>query len=229
MIQISNVNFETEIILKEESPLTIYLENSNDFYEKVCELANAFNGQETSFTFWENDKQINPDKFGDIITNVFSFDINNKKVQTLLYKKIEENYFFTTSMQELNSLNVNLINLFSNLFTDLPFVLDYKELSLQDLLKTCSVKFQEDYESLLEKIVNYVNILTELKSCKFLILVNVKQVLDKNSLHELYKHCLNEKIALLLIEHIKTEPLFKEERAITITEDLCEILENFEL
>ncbi len=229
MIQISNVNFETEIILKEESPLIIYLENSNDFYKKVCELSNAFNGQETSFTFWENDKQINPDKFGDIITNVFSFDINNKKVQTLLYKKIEENYFFSTSMQELNSLNVNLINMFSNLFTDLPFMLDYKELSLQDLLKTCSVKFQEDYESLLEKIVNYVNILSELKNCKFLILVNAKQVLDKNSLKELYKHCLNEKIALLLIEHIKTEPLLKEERAITITEDLCEILENFEL
>lgn len=51
--------------------------------------------------------------------------------------------------------------------------------------------------------------------------------LDDNDLQLLYKHCEMQKVSLLLIESSKKRSVLSQEKAIIITEDLCEIVENY--
>ena len=78
-----------------------------------------------------------------------------------------------------------------------------------------------------EKIICYLNVLIELKKCEFVIFVNLKSVLSDEKLLQIYKHCQMEQIGVVLIESKKQRPLLPQEKAVIITEDLCEILENY--
>lgn len=113
-----------------------------------------------------------------------------------------------------------------NLFDTVDFSLDYSEISLEDLLKACNVKPAKVYDSFLEKLICYINIFTELKSIRFFVFVGLKDILSDEDLLSLYNHCSLQKVELLLLESSKKRSLLSCERAIIITDDLCEIVEN---
>ena len=52
--------------------------------------------------------------------------------------------------------------------------------------------------------------------------------MDDEKLQQVYAHCQSEQVGLLLIENGKHRALLPNEKAVIITEDLCEILENYE-
>ena len=78
-----------------------------------------------------------------------------------------------------------------------------------------------------EKIVAYIDIFAELKRVDVFVFVGLKSVLPDDELALLYRHCELKKIALLLIESHRVRPPLAPERSIIITDDLCEIVENF--
>ena len=51
---------------------------------------------------------------------------------------------------------------------------------------------------------------------------------EKSEIEQIYAHCRLEQVGLLLIEDAKRRKLLSCEKAVIITEDLCEILENYE-
>ena len=108
-----------------------------------------------------------------------------------------------------------------------PFSLDYNEPQPIDYLKGAGIKFEKNYDSLEEKAICYINALVELKKCEFFIFVNLKSVLSNEKISQIYNHCRNEQVGLMLIESEKRGELLPEEKAVIITQDLCEILENY--
>lgn len=66
------------------------------------------------------------------------------------------------------------------------------------------------------------------KNPSFFVFVGLKDVLNDEDLQQLYNHCRLMKVGLLLLESSKKRPLLSEERGIIITDDLCELTENFE-
>lgn len=46
-------------------------------------------------------------------------------------------------------------------------------------------------------------------------------------LQAIYSHCQSEQVGLLLVESSKIRPLLLCEKAVIITDDLCEILEKY--
>ena len=57
----------------------------------------------------------------------------------------------------------------------------------------------------------------------------IKDILSDQDLVALYKHCALQKVGLILLESSKKRKLLPEERAIIITDDLCEIVENINI
>ena len=55
-----------------------------------------------------------------------------------------------------------------------------------------------------------------------------RSVLNDEQLQQVYAHCQAEQVGVLLIEDEKRRNLLSCEKAVIITEDLCEILENYE-
>ena len=227
MITVANANIETPIELTPENPVVLVEENPSEFYRAVSSLINAFSDEESGFTFWKGDEQISPSKHGEILTNTFGFDFADKKIINLLYKRLQNNFLEGSFQADFNLINAKICNFLSDLCSTVDFSLDFDELTTENLIKTCSVKPSAVYNSLLEKIICFINIFTSLKNISFFVFVDIKSVLSDDELQKLYKHCSLHKIALFLIESSKKRSFLAEEKAIIITDDLCEIVENF--
>ena len=137
-----------------------------------------------------------------------------------------EGVAFGEKIALFNELSAKTMEFLGELAFFVPFSLDYSEPQPIDYIKAAGVKLEKSYDTLEEKIVCYLNTLIELKKCEFFVFVNLKSVLTDEKLLQIYAHCQREQVGLLLIEN-STRPLLPEERAIIITEDLCEILENY--
>jgi CRISPR-associated protein Csn2 len=100
-----------------------------------------------------------------------------------------------------------------------------EDLDVISLLKLFDVKIETNYNSLIEKLINYINILCSIKKIDILFLVNIKSYLSEENINELYKHCFYNKINLFLLESSLNYSL-PCEKTVLIDKDLCEIMVN---
>lgn len=78
-------------------------------------------------------------------------------------------------------------------------------------------------ENLLEKLIDYICVISEVFGKKVFVLVNIKSYFTKDELKLLYKKMFYEKIYLLLIENHDNNDIIEEERVTIIDKDMCVI------
>ena len=226
-IIVTHIHLDTPIVITEESVNLLIVENPTEFYNMVSDLDGQFDGREGVFVFSMDGQIVPVGKYGAMISDLFHFDLNDKKLLTILYKRLE-GVAFAEKIANFNTLTAKLVELLEELSFATPFALEYDEPQPSDYLKTAGLKFAKVYDTFEEKLVCYINALIELKQCEFFVFVNLKSVLSDEKLAQIYAHCRSEQVGLLLIEDGKRRQLLSCEKAVIITEDLCEILENYE-
>lgn len=226
-IQLAHVHLETQLTISANYVQMLIIENPTEFYNMVSDLDRQFDGQEGQFIFSIDGQIVPAIKYGAMISDLFHFDLNDKKLLTLLYKRLE-GVAFGEKIALFNELTAKAVTFLEDVSFFVPFALEYDEPQPSDYLKASGLKFAKMYDSLEEKIVCYVNALIELKQCEFFVFVNLKSVLSDEKLEQIYAHCRAEQVGLLLIEDGKRRKLLPCEKAVIITEDLCEILENYD-
>lgn len=226
-VQIAHVHIETRLILSEEYVQVLIVENPSEFYRFVSDLNVQFDGGKGDFSFSRNGEPIDAVKYGAMISDAFHFDLNDKKILSLLHKKMES-LSFGEKLVAFNGVSAKISEYLGELAFLVPFALDYDEVQPLDLFKAAGVKFEKNYDSLEEKIICYINALIELKRCEFFVFVNIKSVLSDEKLLQIYEHCKREQVGVFLVEDSKRRNLLFCEKAVLITDDLCEIVENYE-
>lgn len=228
MIEIVWSDLETKIALTRSRPHLLIVENPRLYYQIVQQLIRQFEGGEGSFVFLEENEQVDPQKIGEIVVDLFHLHFNDKKVSGLLYKKLEKNFQCEGLFNHLYEINASIDSFLEELFFTTSLSLSNSPMQIADLLKCCNVRVEETYESFLEKVICYINLLIELKNLKIICFVNLKSVFNDEELDQLYRHCCAEGVSLFLVEDTKRRALSDLEKAVIITEDLCEIVENFQ-
>ena len=226
-VRLAHVHLETQLAISDEHVQLLIVENPTEFYNMVSDLDGQFDGREGAFVFSIEGQIVSASKFGTIISDLFHFDLNDKKLLTLLYKRLE-GVAFGDKLVYFNGLTTKMVEFLEEIAFTTSFALEYDEPQPSDYMKASGLKFAKVYDTLEEKIVCYINALIELKQCEFFIFVNLKGVLSDEKLQQIYAHCRAEQVGLLLIEDSKRRKLLPCEKAVIITEDLCEILENYE-
>lgn len=227
MITLAHPNVETKISFDEQHPTLLICENPKEYYNFVTDIVEEFEGNVSNFSFWEGITQVKGEKYGELLLDNFCFNLADKRLVALLQKRLRTNYANGEFLVEFNRINTEIASFLHDLCQTVDFATDFEGLSIDDLLKCCSVRPAATFSSLLEKIVCYVNLFIELKRACFFIFVGLKDVLADDDLSQLYHHCKLMKVGLLLLESSKKRPLLPDERAIIITDDLCELTENF--
>lgn len=226
-IKVASVHLETPLIISDEFVQLLIVESPDEFFAMVSDLDKQPDGEEGVFAFSRNGELIAPSKFGTMIADVFHFGVTDKKIVNLLYKKLE-NISYNEKPDYYYDLVSKTVGFMEELSYCVPFALEYGEPAPSDFFKITGLKFEENYDSIEEKIICYINALIELKNCEFFVFVNLKSVLSDERLQRVYDHCRSEQVGLLLVESCKQRATLPCEKAVIITEDLCEILENYE-
>lgn len=226
-IQLAHVHLESLITISDDYVQLLIIENPTEFYNMVSDLDRQFDGQEGKFVFSIDGQIVPAGKYGAMLSDLFHFDLNDKKLLALLYKRLES-AAFADKILFFNDLTAKVVAFLEEMSFAVPFALEYDEPQPSDYLKASGLKFAKVYDTLEEKIVCYINALIELKQCEFFVFVNLKSVLSDEKIEQIYLHCRAEQVGLLLIEDGKRRKLLPCEKAVIITEDLCEILENYD-
>lgn len=217
----SKLNLRMEFI--ENTVNVLVLEDPVQFSEIVYLLKSDEKVLESPFVLSESDKFLQISKEMEIIVDPFSLDFNSRKIQQQLYKEME--IVATEFDVEKAEVNGRMLYLIEGIQERLQYqnIAYNLEFSWENLLKLYQVHFEPLCESLLEKLVEYIKIASNLLNLKVIGFVNLKLYLTKEQLHYLYEIAFYNKVNLLLIENIENTQL-EEEKLYIVDRDKCIIV-----
>ena len=219
-MKLVNADLLLEIDVEENNPAVLVLENPKMMAEVTQQLFDLCLFGEGGFVLSENGKQLSFDKVADIIINPFAIDFNSKKIQNKLYVELlEEESFY---LEEKAGLQSRIIEYLDKLTTNVSYEMITFDLDLDSskLLKIFDVRIEPQCSTLLEKIVEYVKLLTRLLRKKLLIFVCLSSYLENSELLALNNMCSYQKMNVIFLETQEPSFLFSVNTYI-IDKDKC--------
>ncbi len=218
-MKLVNIEYGIDINLAENNVYELVVENRSVFSDIVSMLINQANGLEGNFVLSET-KSIKIEKSIDVLINYYSLSVNNKKIINRLFlnlDKIAEEY-----IEDKSLINSKLVNLLDQFTTSLgcPEVIYNIDFNWNDVFKVFDIKFDENYDNLLDKLISYTKIISKFTDIKIIFFVNLKSYLDLDDLHNLYEMMMYYKIIPFMIEPVESIEKGKEIRYI-IDKDRC--------
>lgn len=215
---ISNYDIELEL---EENKVTVISAESPRVYRDLLEnLWKQANGEDGIFIFSEGTKRKNISKEVECIFNVFSIDINSKKVISKLYSELKEQSQ-TVLQEETSELYANLLEYFDKLLMTVPYNLQFDiSTEITSLLKIFNVAVINQNDDILEKIIEYIKALNKICSINVFVFIDLKHYLSEEELRMFYEFVFYEKIQIIIVEPVHT-PKLTEEKCCIIDKDLC--------
>ena len=224
-MKIVNKNWQRKIEIEENTIHTLVFENKRYYRENIIELINQHKGNEGSFIISKNSKEIEFAKDSHIITDIFSIDINSKKVLTKVYLSLLK--LLVEDVSRYNELSTNIKVYFEKLIFDSSLEIEQgEEIDMTSLLKLGDFKIHVDNDDILDKFIKFLKVLTELCNCKIIFVVGLHNVFTIDEIKEIYKEvCLN-KINIINIAYQQFKNISNEnykEIVYIFDKDNCEI------
>lgn len=213
-----NINLD----IKENRVNVLVVENPKIMTELLRELYKQNSGVDGRFVLSENNKILRFEKMVYIMPNLFQLDCNDRKVLNHLYQNLDE-----LAVENLTSegiqLNAEIVKHLNRICEQVPYNLEFKSQFLPtELLKLGAVQFVKEASSLLEEIIQYIDIINKLFAPRLIVFLNLKLYLSRTELEQLYEFVFYHKIDILLIEGQEGERNLKEDTLI-IDKDQCTI------
>lgn len=215
-------DISTALEWKENEIPVLIIENIHLFNRLVIDVYEQLElGYEKNFSLL-NEQDKNVEKEAKFILEPFSLTINNKDVQLFLNKlllnSMKETYI------DLDEKLKPIHSFYSNAFLDLPLDIEIDaNFNQKTLAKLFTYVVHDDSETIIEKVYNYTNVMTDLSIANIFIFVNLKQYLSKSEYNNFINFIKVKKINILLIEN-RTTYSNENEKILIIDKDLCELL-----
>ena len=201
---------------------SLVIENPSLFFRFIDDLHRQSCGEDGPIVLSVDEKPISVSGNLDLITDFFSFEINQKTLLNKILAKMEKQAvnqeFYERSQQILGSIEKLIYDLaFQN---DLE--LEPERLSISSLLKSAGIQLKDDYPDLAEKLLVYMDLMNYNGLASVFVFVNLRSFLDDAALELFTESCCRKEHNILLIDNKVYKKLSREERLL-IDNDLCEI------
>lgn len=215
---------EEQIEFKENVINVLCIENKAMFNEIVSDFLVQINGEDGDFILSEKGKELPIKKSVELVLSPFIMDFNSKKILSSIYGDLKENAYQQDYYANTVKLLSEISGYISNVVDEYKYPLEIsEEINIEDVFKLASLKVDNSNSTLVDKIVDYVELVTTVLNVKLVVFVNLKSYIEEEQLGELYKTIINKKINVLLIENMMISSKIEGEKGIIIDKDLCEI------
>lgn len=215
---------EEQIEFKENVINVLCIENKALFNEIVSDFLVQINGEDGDFILSEKGKELPIKKSVELVLSPFMMDFNSKKILSSIYGDLKENAYQQDYYANTVKLLSEISGYISNVVDEYKYPLEIsEEINIEDVFKLASLKVDNSNSTLVDKIVDYVELVTTVLNVKLVVFVNLKLYIEEEQLGELYKTIMNKKINVLLIENMMISSKIEGEKGIIIDKDLCEI------
>ena len=201
MTTFKHSSWEKHFVLSPQKISVLAIENKTDLWKCTIELLNQSEGESGAFCIAKDYSAQSLNKMCIVEANVATLSINTKKIQTVLIKKCVENSSSPEFEEQLRKISFNLYSFCKSVCQDTGYSIELdEEIDVAGLFKLFSLSLKENYKTLLEKLIEYVNVNTEFFKTKIFIFLFLTKFLPQTELQVFFEHCRYQDISLVLIE-----------------------------
>ena len=197
------------------------IENQGLFYRFVDDLQRQCAGDDGDAVLSVNDVPISIAGNLDLLTQFFPFEINRKTLLNKVLFRLEKHAVAPEFYERSQQLMSNLEKLIYDLAFQYDLELETTKLSIGALLKSSGIMLKEDYPSLAEKLLVYIDLMCSNGLASVFVLVNLRSLLDDKTMELFTDSCCQKEYKILLIDNMEYNKLPRENRLV-IDGDLCE-------
>lgn len=201
---------------------SLVIENSGLFFSLLQDFYLQTNGNEGFSVLSLNNTPIDFSKNAELISTFIPFDVNKKSLLNKLFAAFEKSALNETHYAETMRIFSDIEAYIQELSYDFSADIECEKMTVSSLLKAIGVHISENYDNTIEKIIDYMELVTEFEKGKVFIFVNMRSYFSDAQMEEFLKTSVMRKYMVLLIDNCEHKMLFNENRLI-IDEDLCEI------
>ena len=217
----SQMNFQ--IVTEEGYVNSLVIENRDFFRSAIQDIYDQINGREGSFVLSENNKIMDFSKSTELITQFVPFEINSKRLITKLYNNIKTAVMEPELYREMYEIKSNVCRYMDSIVNELDFNIKYNEdFDVTALLKVMDMRFEDEYDTLSDKVMEYIMNVEKLEGSKLHILVNFRGYVNRREVECFCETMIKHNINILLIDNVEYDK-FNFEKRIIVDEQLCEI------
>lgn len=201
---------------------TLVIENSVFFRELVTDISSQINGYEGRGVLSENNKPVTFSKRAEILDRFIPFDINKKSLITRLITVIEQTAVSAEYFERTTELMGRLEGLLEQLASEVSSDIVFPKLSVSSIIKSASPMFRDDYSSLPEKVLDYMELVREFECRKLFFTVNLRCFMGDREAELFMESAVSHDFDIIMLECCEYSRCSMEKRVI-IDKDLCEI------
>lgn len=200
----------------------LIIENQNLFSSLLIDLKTQLSGGSGFAVVSERNNILPTEKFLEVIDCFVPFELSKKalisKAEKLLEQYAVRNENYEQTMEMLSQIEQFLMDISFDLKCDFLF----DKISLTSLIKSAGIRFNEDYDSLAEKVVDYFELVTELERKKLFVTINLRSYITDIEAQKFLDTVIQHDYNLIMIESSEHTRLNGENRYI-VDSSLCEI------
>lgn len=170
----------------------------------------------------DNETPISAQKTIAYITDFIDFTLNQKtlitKIMSEMDKKSKNELYYEKSEQLLGNIEMYI----ESLAGGLPCEIICEKLNILAVIKAAGIEIIDDYDTLEERILAYMDLSREYEGKKLFVFVNLRSVVSYATLQLMMDTAITREYRVLLIDNMDYKKLSCESRII-IDNDLCVI------
>lgn len=224
MRQLACVDLQQIMYLDNTHFYTIVIENPSFYHSFVQKIINQIErGEDEYLVLSDETKIIELRKKGIIVTDLFRFDFEERKMSTQLYKYIATNYETKYLLDDFHTVTT-AINVFMAKLKDVVSIeVDYEdEYTIGDLAKFANLHVSFSNEAFIYTLVDFIKAYLSLKGIEIFIFLNLKKFLNQSQHSLLCKEAHLLGVHFIDIETSKSTYQSEDEFCIVIDNDICE-------
>lgn len=200
----------------------IVIENQKLLFDLCMDIHSQINGYGGLAVVSVEDKPTDFDKNVELIKDFISFSINNKRLISKLNSNVEKiaisPEFYEGTMIQMSSLEKHFIDILEELQGDVVC----KKMEVAFLVKAMGLQFEEDYPSLGEKVIEYMELVRHYDRDKLFIMVNLRSYISDKECDLFLDTVIRRGFHVIMLENT-LHRLLENELIYIVDKELCEI------
>lgn len=199
------------------------IEAAESFATFVYELKNQCDGIDGRYVLSDADKELGISKNMDIVFDIFSIDINSKKIVNKLYEEMQQVVYseklYVKTQEIAQSIQKYILELEQETDYILTFTEDVDWMAIFKALRVQHEIIEEDY---FEKLIRYIKVAMVVMKYKIFVFVNLRSYLSDLQMQKLIQEAIHQEVKLIFVENYVKDCMGEGLRYI-IDRDQCEI------
>lgn len=214
---------ELSSVLETNSPgvQTLVVESPVFLREFLLDISGQMQGEEGRAALSENNTVLEFSKYAELMDDPIGFELNRKTLLNRIAAAMEREAFEPDNFMETEKVLRDTELLLDRLAFSFPCDVVYSKLSISSLIRAVGLELRDEYDDLLERMIDYMELVREFDRDKLFITVNLRSFFSDNEVSAFIDTVLSHEFRVLMLES-HDAALLPNERRLTVDADLCE-------